>query len=85
MSAHRKFKRSYYRSLDARPVLAAAQLRLAAWVDLRAARWLERCAANAEAAQGLFMADRNPPAQSFSLSPFLRGEGWGEGLSPRGR
>lgn len=45
-------------SLDARLVLAAAQLRLAALVDFLVARWLERCAANVEAAQRLFKPDR---------------------------
>ena len=61
MNAHREIKRPYYPNLDARPFLAAAQLRLAAWVDARVARWLERCASNAEAAQRLFKSDRKPP------------------------
>jgi hypothetical protein len=60
MNARNNFKRSFHQRLDARPVLAAAQRRLAAWVDLRVARWLERCAANAEAAQHLFKTDRKP-------------------------
>jgi hypothetical protein len=38
----------------ARLVLAAAQLRLAAQLDALVARWLERCATNAEATQWLF-------------------------------
>ena len=45
-------------SFDARLVLAAAQRRFAAWVDFLVARWLERCATNAEAAQRLFKTDR---------------------------
>ena len=47
-------------SLDARLVLAAAQLRVAAWVDFRVARWLEQCAANIEAGQRLFETDWKP-------------------------
>ena len=43
-----------------RLVLAAARLRFAAWVDFLVARWLERCAANVEAAQRLFKTDRKP-------------------------
>jgi hypothetical protein len=71
MNAHEEIKRPFYPSFDARPVLAAAHLRLAAWVDLRVARWLERCASNAEAAQRLFKADRKPS----------RGFGMGVGLA----
>jgi len=54
MNAHNNVKRPSNRSLDARLVLASAQLRFAARVDFLVARWLERCAANAEAAQRLF-------------------------------
>ena len=60
MNAHNDVKRPSNQSLDARVVLAAAQLRFAARVDFLVARWLERCAANAEAAQRLFEADRKP-------------------------
>ena len=60
MNARNNFKRSFEQRLGARPVLAAAQRRFAAWLDLRVARWLERCAANAEAAQRLFTTDRKP-------------------------
>ena len=60
MNARNYVKRPSDQSLDARRVLAAAQLRFAAWVDFLVARWLERCAANAEAAQWLFKADRKP-------------------------
>ena len=44
MNARKNFKRSPDQSLDARLVLAAAQLRFAASVDFLVARWLERCA-----------------------------------------
>jgi len=54
MIARNNVKRPSDQSLDARLVLAAAQLRLAAQVDFLVARWLERCATNAEAAQRLF-------------------------------
>ena len=54
-------------SLDARPVLGAAQLRFAAWVDARVARWLERRAASAEAAQRWLEIDRKP-ARELGLS-----------------
>jgi hypothetical protein len=60
MNARKNFKRSSDQSLDARLVLAAAQLRFAARVDFLVARWLERCATNAEAAQRLFKTDRKP-------------------------
>jgi hypothetical protein len=54
MNAHNNVKRPSDQSLDARLVLASAQLRFAARVDFLVARWLERCATNAEAAQWLF-------------------------------
>ena len=54
MTARNDAKRTYYQSLDARAVLATAQQRLAAWVDLLVARWLQRCAGDIEAAQRLF-------------------------------
>jgi hypothetical protein len=60
MSARNDVKKPFGQSLYARPVLAAAQLRFAARVDFLVARWLERCAANAEAAQRLFKVDRKP-------------------------
>jgi hypothetical protein len=46
--------------LDAKLALAAARLRFAALLDFLVARWLERCAANIEAAQRLFEAGRKP-------------------------
>ena len=60
MSARNDVKKPFGQSLYARPVLAAAQLRFAARVDFLVARWLERCAANAEAAQRLFETDGEP-------------------------
>jgi hypothetical protein len=60
MNARNDVKRSSRQSWDARLVLAAAGLRFAAWVDFQVARWLERCATNAEAAQWLFKTDRKP-------------------------
>ena len=52
MFARNDVKKPFHSS--ARRALAAAQRRFAAWVDVRVARWIERCARNAEAAQGLF-------------------------------
>ena len=60
MNTRNDVKRKSDQSLDARLVLAAAQLRFAARVDFLVARWLERCATNAEAAQWLFKTDRKP-------------------------
>ena len=60
MNARNDVKRPSDQSLDARLVLAAARLRFAAGVDFLVARWLERCATNAEAAQRLFKTDRKP-------------------------
>ena len=61
MNARNDFKRRYYP--NARRTLAAARRRFAAWVDVRVARWLERCARNVEAAQGLFP-DRRSATES---------------------
>ena len=58
MNARNNVKRPSDQSLDARLVLAATQPRFAAQVDFFVARWLERCATNAEAAQWLFKTDR---------------------------
>ena len=60
MNARNDVKRPSDQSLDAKLVLEAAQLRFAASVDLLVARWLERCATNAEAAQRWFKTDRRP-------------------------
>jgi len=54
MNARNEVQRPSDQSLDARLVRAVAQLRFAAWADVLVARWLERCATNAEAAQRLF-------------------------------
>ena len=59
MAARRYFERPSDQGLNARLVLTAARRRLAARVDILVARWLERCAASAEAAQQLFE-DRKP-------------------------
>ena len=60
MNAHNDVKKPPDQSLDARLVLAAAQLRVAARVDFLVARWLERCATNAEVAQRWLKTDRKP-------------------------
>jgi hypothetical protein len=72
MNAQNDFNRRPHRSFDARLVLAAAGLRLAALVDVLVARWLERCAGSAEAAQRYFKADRKP-ARAFGLRMSLAG------------
>ena len=63
MNARNEVKRPSDQSLNARLVLAAAQLRLAALVDFLVARWLERCATNAEIAQRWFETDRKPTGE----------------------
>jgi hypothetical protein len=63
MNAHNDVKRPSDQSLGARLVLAAAQLRFAARVDLLVARWLDRCATNAEVAQRWFKTDRTPTCE----------------------
>lgn len=67
MNARNNVKRLFDRSLKARPVLAELQLRFAARVDFLVARWLQRCAANIEAAQDLFETDRKP-AREFGIT-----------------
>ena len=67
MNPRNDVKKQSDRSLGARPVLAAAQLRFAAWVDFFVARWLKRCATNALVGQRLFTADRNP-AREFGMA-----------------
>ena len=54
MNARNDVKRPSVHNLNARLVLAAVQLRIAARVDFLVARWLEGCATNAEAAQRSF-------------------------------
>ena len=60
MNARNDVKRPPDQRVNARLVLAAARRRFAARVDFLVARWLERCATNAEAAQTLFKTDRKP-------------------------
>jgi hypothetical protein len=60
MNAHNDVKRSSEQGLGARLVLAAARRRFAAWVDVLVARWLERCAANAEIGQRWFRTEPEP-------------------------
>jgi hypothetical protein len=66
MNARNEVKRLSDQSLDARLLLAEVQLRFAAWVDALVARWLERCAANIEAAQHLVETDQKP-AREFGM------------------
>ena len=64
MKARKYFKRFFDQGLNPRLVLAAARQGLAARADAFVARWLERTAVNAVAAQRLF--DMNPkPATEF--------------------
>ena len=71
MNAHNDVKRLSDQSLNARLVLAAAQLRIAALVDFLVARWLARCATNAGAIQGWFKIDRKPTGE-FELGKSCR-------------
>lgn len=64
MNARNDVKRESNQSLDAKGAVAAAQLRFAAWVNFLVARWLERCATNAKAAQPLFKTHQKPPVSS---------------------
>lgn len=70
MTARNDVKKPFDQGWDPRPVLAAAQRRFAARVDLHVARWLARCATNAEAAQRLFRTDRKP-ARKFGTGVSL--------------
>jgi len=80
MNAHYNVKRPSYQSLDARAVLAAVQLRVAAWVDFRVANWLEQCAANIEAGQKLFETDWKPERESgMGRQPRRPSPRWDEG------
>ena len=64
MNARNDVKRPFDLNVDARLVLAAARLRLAAQLDFLVARWLERCATNAEAAQRVFRFKADQEAQT---------------------
>jgi hypothetical protein len=70
MNARNDANRPSDQSLNARHVLAAAQLRFAALVDFLVARWLERCATNAELGQLWFRTDRKP-ARGFGTGVSL--------------
>ena len=79
MNAHNDVKRPSDQSLDAWLVPAAAQLRFAARVDFLVARWLERCATNAEAAQHWFKTDRKPtPGFGTGVSLVVSSPNWDE-------
>jgi len=67
MNAQSDVKRPSDQSFDPRLVLAAVQMRFAARVDVLVARWLQRCAANIEAAQGVFETERKP-AREFGMT-----------------
>jgi hypothetical protein len=60
MNAHTNTSKSFQHGLGARIVRALAQLRLGTRVDFLVAGWLERCAANAVAAQHWFNGDHAP-------------------------
>jgi hypothetical protein len=63
MNARNNVKKPFDQSLAPRFVLAAARLRFAARVDFLVARWLQRCAANVEAAQRLFETEQKPTSE----------------------
>ena len=72
MNARNDVKRPSDQSLDAR-------LRFAARVDFLVARWLERCATNAEAAQRLFKTDRKPTREfGMGVSLVVSSPRWDE-------
>jgi hypothetical protein len=78
MNAHINVNRPSDHSLDARHVLAAAQRRLAALVDFLVARWLARCATNAEVAQRWFTTDRTRTREFGMGVSLLAAPGWDE-------
>jgi hypothetical protein len=79
MNARNDVKKPSDRSVDARLVLAAAQLRFAARVDSLVARWLQRCAANAESAQRLFTTARKPTGEfGMGVSLVVSSPRWDE-------
>jgi hypothetical protein len=77
MNARIEIKRHVHPRFNARRALAAAQLRLAAAIDRFVAGWLERCAADIEAAQRLFEAGAKP-ARDCGMGVGLAG--WNESL-----
>ena len=79
MTARNDVKRPSDQSLDAKLVLAAAQLRFATSVDFLVARWLERCAMNAVAGQRLFKTDRKPRGEfGMGVSLVVSSPRWDE-------
>ena len=79
MNARNDVKRPSNQGFDARLVLATAQRRFALSVDLLVARWLERCATNAEAAQRLFKPDRKTsPEFGMGVSLVVSSTRWDE-------
>jgi hypothetical protein len=78
MTARNDVKRPFDQNWDPRPVLAAAGLRFAARVDLQVARWLARCASNAEAAQWLFRTDRKPARECGTGVRLVSSPRWDE-------
>jgi hypothetical protein len=81
MNAHNDVKRPSDQSFYARLVPAAAHLRFAARVDVFVARWLERCATNAEAAQRWFSTDpKRGPEFGTGASLVVSSPRWDESL-----
>jgi hypothetical protein len=79
MNARNDVKRPSDQSLDTKLVLAAAQRRFAARVDSLVARWLERCATNAESAQRLFKTVRKPTGEfGIGVSLVVSSPRWDE-------
>ena len=75
MNAHNDVKRPS--DLDLR--LVAAQLRFAARVDFLVARWLERCATNAEVAQRFLKTDQKPTREfGIGVSLVVSSPRWDE-------
>jgi hypothetical protein len=70
MNARNNVKKLHQRNFNVRRELAAVRLRLAARLDFLVARWLERCAVNAVAAQELFRNDRRP-SRGFGIGVSL--------------
>jgi hypothetical protein len=78
MTARNDVKKPFDQSWDPRPVLAAVGLRCAARIDLLVARWLARCATNAEAAQRLFRTDRRPAREFGTVRLVVSSPSWDE-------
>jgi hypothetical protein len=79
MNAHNDVKRPSDQSFDARLVLAAAQRRFAARVDLLVARWIERCATRAEVAQRWFKTEPEPTREfGIGVSLVVSSPRWDE-------